>query len=345
MAILAQIDFRHEPCRPGASARRSRLRSKGSPRGALRLGAAVLLALAAPVRAEPRTVTETGPVTIPQASEIALSSVEGQDYRIFIYAPSTPPPPAGFPIIYVVDGNAWFTPIVHSIRLLSAQPQLSGVSPAIVVGIGYPGDAPFNQLRRFYDYIPDIPLVEQVAPGYEPPRIGGADRFLTFIREELEPLIEQRFRVDRQRRTLFGHSLGCSFTLHVLFTRPGAFPSYVCASASLHFNGGYILEEAERFIRNASESRHAASLIYAVAEYDEKVPESVPAAMAAPLAAELQRARVVTSGRRLAERLEAIEHLGLETRFFEFEGENHITEVPVLINRMLPIVLRPTRQD
>ncbi len=337
--------------RRDASVRAPRSSGRVPPgRCGLGLVAAALLSLtspagAAPAVTAPPAATEAGPVALPQTNELAIRSAAGLDYRIFVYAPSTPPPPAGFPIIYVLDGNAWFAPMAHSVRLLSGQPQFSGVSPAIIVGIGYPGDAPFSQLRRFFDFIPDIPLVEQVPAGFEPPRIGGADQFLGFIRNELEPLIEQRHRVDRRRRTLFGHSLGCSLTLHVLFTQPDAFPSYVCASASLHFNGEYILREAERFIRDQPRARHAGSLVYAVAEYDERVPESLPAPRAARLAVELQRARIVTSGRALAQRLEAIEDQGLETSFLEFAGENHITEVPVLINRMLPLVLRPAQPD
>ncbi|MDT9598488.1 alpha/beta hydrolase [Sphingosinicella rhizophila] len=300
-----------------------------------------LLAAGAPAAAQPATgaadATAANPVVLPQTQEIAMRSKAGLDYRIFVYVPATPPPPSGFPIIYVVDGNAWFTPMAHMMRLMANK--LSGISPAIVVGIGYPSDVPFNQLRRFYDFIPDMPLLEKVPPGYTPPKIGGGDQFLRFIREELEPDIERRFSVDKAKRTLFGHSLGCSFAFHVLFSDSGAFQNYVCASPSLHFNGDYILKESERFIKAAASKPVAATLLYAVAEYDEKLPPSIPPELAERMAAELKRASVVTSGRALNVRLQKVP--GLKTTFLEIMGENHLSEVPVLINRMLPLVLAP----
>lgn len=313
----------------------------GSLRKLAGMGALALLALAPPLRAEPTEASAVRPVVIPQTEEVAVRSAKGLDYRIFIYQPSAPPPPSGYPVIYVLDGNAWFEPMAHAVRLQSAQPKFSGIAPAVIVGIGYPGDAPFNQLRRFFDFIPDMPLKEKVPPGYEPPKIGGAAQFLAFIKNELEPMIEKRVKIDRRRRTLFGHSLGCSFALHTLFAEASAFPSYVCASASLHFNGAYLLEQSERFIKDAPRSKLDASLIYAVAEYDGKVPPSVPPELAPRFAAQIAQARVVTGGRALVDRLKEIEGAGLATTFLEIEGENHISEVPVLINRMLPLVLRP----
>lgn len=283
------------------------------------------------------------PVILPQTQEIAMRSSEGLDYRIFIYQPATPPPPGGFPVIYVLDGNAWFTPLAHSLRLMSSK--FSGISPAVVVGIGYPGDAPFNQLRRFYDFIPDMPLIEKVAPGYTPPKIGGADKFLKFIQTELEPAIESRVKIDRSRRTLFGHSLGCSMTLHTLFTQPSAFQSYVCGSPSLHFNGDYILKEGDAFIKSAAKSKLDTTLIFYVAEYDQKVPPNMPPEFAKRMAEQLEQAQIVTGGRQLNERLQGLKGAGLKTTFFEFEGENHLSEVPVLINRMLPIILRPVGNE
>ena len=280
------------------------------------------------------------PVILPQTQEIAVRSGEGLDYRIFIYEPTTPPPPGGFPVIYVLDANAWFTPLAHSMRLMSSK--FSGISPAVIVGIGYPGDVPFNQLRRFYDFIPDIPLIEKVPSGYTPPKIGGADKFLKFIRTELEPNIESRVKIDRSRRTLFGHSLGCSMTLHTLFTQPSAFQNYVCGSPSLHFNGDYLLKEGDAFIKSAATNKVDATLIFYVAEYDQKVPPGMAPELAKQMAEQIDRAQVVTGGRQLNARLQGLTGSGLKTTFFEFEGENHLSEVPVLINRMLPIILGPT---
>jgi predicted alpha/beta superfamily hydrolase len=305
--------------------------------GACSLASSVLLllsALAAPARSEPAATT---PVVLPQTQEIAMKSKEGLDYRIFVYIPATPAPPNGYPVIYALDGNAWFTPLAFANRMMAGP---IGISPAVIVGVGYPGDAPFNQLRRFYDDT-DTPLVEKVPPGFTPPKFGGAEQFLQFIRGELKPKIEGLAKIDPERQTLFGHSLGCSFTFHVLFTRTSAFQNYVCASPSLYFNGAFILHEADAFLKSAATNRVKAKLVFAVAEYDGKVQPGLPPEMARKFAEQVKEARIVTGARELNARLQAVRSSGLDTTFIEIPEENHISEVPVLINRMMPIILKP----
>lgn len=273
-----------------------------------------------------------------------MRSRAGLDYRLFIYTPASPAPPHGYPVIYVLDGNAWFEPMASAMRLQASSAKLSGISPAVIVAIAYPGDVPFN-VRRFYDFIPDVPLVEKVPPGMTPPKIGGGEQFLTFLREEVEPAIAQRRKIDSTRRTLFGHSLGCSFTLHVLFTHTEEFDTYVCGSPSLYFNDAYILTEADKFMaRLQKQSVHANLLLY-VAEYDQKVPPTLAPEMAKKIGEQLAQARVVTGGRELANQLASYGKQGLQTSFMEIQGENHISEVPVIINRMLPVVLKPQGDD
>jgi predicted alpha/beta superfamily hydrolase len=178
-----------------------------------------------------------------------------------------------------------------------------------------------------------------------PPKIGGGEQFLTFLREEVEPAIAHKLKIDPARRTLFGHSLGCSFTLHVLFTHTEEFDNYVCGSPSLYFNNAYILTEADKFMaRLAQHSVHANLHLY-VAEYDQKIPPSMNPEIAKKIGEQLTQARIVTGGRELANRLAPHSKEGLQTTFMELQGENHISEVPVIINRMLPVVLKPQGDD
>lgn len=285
------------------------------------------------------------PVPVPHTQEHAMRSKAGQEYRIFVYNPIGEAPTAGWPVVYVLDGNAWFEPLANAVRLQGRQPQFTGITQAVIVGVAYPGDTPFNTLRRFYDFVPDVPLREEVPPGVTPPKLGGAEEFLGFLRDEVEPWLQRRVKIDTQRRTLFGHSLGCSFALHVLFTQPQAFHDYVCGSPSLGFNGGYVLESAKRFIAAADKRELDAHLLLYVSEYDEKMPPSLDPAVAKKLAPQLERARIVSGARELYHELQPLEKAGLKTTFMEIPGENHISVVPVLINRMLPLVLSPKPRD
>ena len=51
----------------------------------------------------------SGPVVIPRSEQFTLRSREGsREYRIFLARPAAMPPPAGYPVVYVLDGNAFF---------------------------------------------------------------------------------------------------------------------------------------------------------------------------------------------------------------------------------------------
>src|SRR5690606_34171859 len=127
-------------------------------------------------------------------------------------------PPAGFPVIYVLDANSVFGTVTEAVRAQSRFPARSGVDPAIVVGIGYATDAPFHP-DRHYDFTLPVPAHE-LPPhpdGGSWPGQGGSAAFLQFIERELKPQIERDFPVDTSRQTIFGHSLGGLFVLTALF--------------------------------------------------------------------------------------------------------------------------------
>lgn len=280
--------------------------------------------------------------SVPGAREFAMRSRGSLDYRIFVYRPDAPPPPAGYPIIYVLDGNAWFEPVASAVRIQAGRSPMSLVAPAVVVGIGYPTDVALNQPRRFLDFIPDMASEADMAPRLRDFETGGAAEFRTFLLDELPGRIASLAPVDPNRRILFGHSLGCSFVLHLLFTEPRAFPNYVCSSPSLGFGGGYLLEEEEAFRSSLGDARLDIRLLLAAAEYDGRVPPGVPEAYRGQYEAVLRRANVVGGLESLQQRLSSLSANDLESELIVIERENHLSVVPVLVNRMLELMLRPT---
>ncbi len=177
------------------------------------------------------------------SSSFDLMAANGVEYRIFTAAPSGEAPAGGRPVVYLTDGNATFPPAVKVMAEAGMK--------AVLVGIGYPIESREEIVRlRYFDLTPEtpadlIPLREDASP----PRTGGQDAFLAFIENELRPEIERRFAVDRTHQTLFGHSLGGLFALHVLFTRPDAFQTYGAADPSIWWNGRSILSELGAFLQ------------------------------------------------------------------------------------------------
>jgi predicted alpha/beta superfamily hydrolase len=72
--------------------------------------------------------------------------------------------------------------------------------------------------------------------------MGGAERFLAFIRDELQPWVRSRYRVDTEDSVYFGHSLGGLFGTYVLLTRPSTFRKYGIGSPSLWWDDDLMFE-------------------------------------------------------------------------------------------------------
>lgn len=174
-----------------------------------------------------------------------LASADGQrHYRIWIATPEQAAPPAGYPVLYLLDGNAALG------ALQEAQlADLARRGPPVLVFIGYATDLRFDVTARAYDYTPPLPggepVIDDIARGR---RGGGADVFLDLIEQRIKPLVQAQAPIDLTRQSLWGHSYGGLLTLHALFTRPASFQRYIAADPSLWWQGGFILQEARAFL-------------------------------------------------------------------------------------------------
>ena len=65
---------------------------------------------------------------------------------------------------------------------------------------------------------------------------------MEFLTTDVLTLVENRYRVDQQERTLAGHSLGGLFPLYAMFQNPAKFKTHVACSPSIYWNGQIMLE-------------------------------------------------------------------------------------------------------
>lgn len=267
-------------------------------------------------------------VGIPRAEQWSLRSrAENRTYRIIVAQPEGEPPPSGYPVIYLLDGNAVFGTMVEAVRLQGHCPDKTGVAPAIIVGIGYETEVPYPP-DRYYDYTPVRSTVyTHGSDGAELPEQGGAAAFLQFIEEELKPQIASEFRVDLNRQTIFGHSLGGLFVLYALFTKPDAFRHYIAGSPSIHWSKEFLLEQERAFTARIREEPVNVRLLLGVGEQEKS-----------------HVSRNCESARELAERLSSLSDLGVSAVYKEFEDEGHVSVLPILISRALRFALNPEQQ-
>lgn len=164
-----------------------------------------------------------------------------RDYLIQVAVPDSPPPPGGYPVIYMLDGNSRFPLAVVSRDSLTLRGPYGTTEPWLIVGIGYPDVERFGGDARSEDYTPPgdgaSPAMAAGARREQRPS-GGADRFLEVIADQIQPAVAERYAVDGARQALVGHSFGGLLTLYALLARPALFSDYVAISPSLWWHGG-----------------------------------------------------------------------------------------------------------
>jgi predicted alpha/beta superfamily hydrolase len=140
--------------------------------------------------------------------------------------------------VYLLDANLYFDIIATTLNTYS---NLGLVPSVILVGVGYKDFSVMDSLRTRDDTYP------VAIPEYEMSVSGGADKFLSFIDNELVPKVDKDYRTDTSKRVLMGHSLGGYFTAYAflqhLSGKDNRFSSYIAASPSIHYNKYWLLNQ------------------------------------------------------------------------------------------------------
>lgn len=164
----------------------------------------------------------------PASHELSQKVVPvGPGHRLFLAVPRGKPPAGGWPILYLLDGNAAFDFLTPA--------HLAMVPGLVLAGVGYDTDRQFARERRTLDFTPPDGPGDGIRPDpVHPGRMaGGAAQFLDRLTGPLRAAAEDGIAVDPARRTLWGHSFGGLFTLYTALARPGAFARHAAISPSI----------------------------------------------------------------------------------------------------------------
>lgn len=283
---------------------------------------------------------ETGRVAIASSTIVPIDGPSGP-YELLLAWPDTPPPATGYPVLYLLDGKADFGTAVDSLRAQSRQPASTGVAPGLVVGIGYPGAATIDLIRRTSDYTPAVPAGRL---GHRPngeawPPSGGAEPFRRFLVEAVRQAVAARWPIDHVRQALFGHSFGGLFVLDTLLEEPQSFSAYIASSPSLWWGEALLPERLEARPRPAP-LPHARVRISAGGLEETPRPGIAERLPDHPLW--LKRNRMIAHAQAFAGRLEKD---GVDARFHLFDGENHGSVVPAALSRAVALAFSPNPRE
>nr|WP_314526583.1 alpha/beta hydrolase-fold protein [uncultured Brevundimonas sp.] len=273
-------------------------------------GLAVLAA--APALAQPtaaarvdRTIADVGSAYY-GFERLSVTSEDGaRVYRIWIAIPKKAAPAGGYPVAWLLDGDAALARIDEALLA-----RLDAGDPPVIVTIGYEGDRQFDVLARAFDYTPRPEEGPAVDPAGRPG--GGADAFLTLLHDRITPEVARRVAIAPARSLIWGHSYGGLCVLHAALTRPDAYHAFVAASPSLWWGYGAVLNDVPPFLARTSRPDMALTLLVGEDEVQGRSSRphvhpmwtSVPAGATHDLAARLAGA-------------------GVDVRYAQLAGQGH----------------------
>lgn len=275
---------------------------------AIALSAALFALAATPGLAQAPATPVAAPAgpgyVLPETETWELPGADGYPYQIFVSKPQGPAPAGGYPVLYVLDGNAMFAGFAETRRILSMGD--SDISKAIVVGVGFKTDKPYDN-RRLLDFTGG-PAPQPWRDAFSKLPAGGWDTFLDFLTGKLRAEVNRRYTINPDRQALFGHSLGGLFAVHTLFTRPAAFHAVIAASPSLFWHDQEMQKEEHDFVARLQAGKIPAvsRLMVVCGELEET---------------SLERDDAVA----FAKRMEPLSAYGLRTKSEVYMGEGHIT--------------------
>lgn len=154
-------------------------------------------------------------------------------------------------VVYVLDGAFALAVAATICMLQSADLVNPGYKPVLLVGVDYPIDGE-NGRNRDYTMRDAIPpsLAKYVG---QTPRIvpGGADKFLSFLENELDPLIREKYNTSDRPAGIIGDSFGATFSFYAFLEQSRLFDRYWLGSPGIFTTSTDHVKQFEATLKRA----------------------------------------------------------------------------------------------
>ena len=160
------------------------------------------------------------------------SRIMGEERTIIVHVPdSYEKNTNSYPVLYLTDAKAHMT---HTIGTVDYFSKFRLMPEMIVVGIVHT-----NRNRE----LTPTPINKKDEGVLE-----GADRLLTFLQEEVKPMIHKKYRT-LPYSVFSGTSYGGLFGIHAFLKKPEMFDAIIAISPSLYWDNKIILKEANTLFK------------------------------------------------------------------------------------------------
>jgi predicted alpha/beta superfamily hydrolase len=136
-----------------------------------------------------------------------------------------------YPVLYMPDGGM-AEDFPHVVGSVDVSIKNEVIRPVIVVGVEN------TERRRDLVGVTVVPDEQKVAP-----HAGGADRFRSFLRDELKPWVAAHYRTAGES-ALVGESLAGLFVVETFLVEPTLFDDYIAADPSVWWNEQAVVRSA-----------------------------------------------------------------------------------------------------
>lgn len=157
--------------------------------------------------------------------QIEYSKYADDSFEIYISLPLTYNLNDTYNVIYYCDAN--LKSGKHLRELISTN-KYNNLQNSIFVGIGHIGN--FHVLRRRDFILPTISGDDTVG---RDKNYGQTEKFYSYIKNELVPSINSKFKTNADSNSILGHSLGGLFAFFCLFKADNLFSKYFALSPAL----------------------------------------------------------------------------------------------------------------
>lgn len=197
------------------------------------------------------------------------SEVSGLEYELYIRLPNDySENNKKYPLVLLND-TGYSVAVASGIVHLMAGRDIEDV---IIVGISYSkGHNPL--LSRTRDYTPTYAPNEKRGHSLDVQKYSGkASQYISFISDEVLPLVSQTYRIRQDKKIFVGHSYGGLLGANILITNAELFDYYILGSPSFWYDNKAMFRLESDFAKN-NKAMKASVFMYIGSEEGSMVEE------------------------------------------------------------------------